>query len=70
MVLSEGSDIMAATDSAGNCVIADVLVGMNRVVVSRNGCLGAYTVERFVKDWAVSVNLYLSGSAFKPDSRK
>jgi len=61
---------VAVTDSAGNYVIANVPVGMNRVVVSHDGYLRAYTVVRLVKDWAVTVNLYLRDSVPAPARRK
>ena len=69
-VAVEGTGCVAVTDSAGNYVIANVPVGMNRVVVSHDGYLRAYTVVRLVKDWAVTVNLYLRDSVPAPARRK
>jgi len=65
-VAVEGTGCAAVTDSAGSYVIANVPAGMNRVVVSRDGYLRAYTVVRLVKDWAVTVNLYLRQTAPQP----
>jgi hypothetical protein len=36
------------------------------MLVSRDGYLDAYTVVRLVKDWAVTVNLYLREPASRP----
>jgi hypothetical protein len=62
----EGTGCSALTDSAGSYVIENVPVGTNRVLVSRDGYLNAYTVVRLVKDWAVTVNLYLRDKAPQP----
>ena len=43
---------------------------MNRILVSRDGYLKAYTVVRLVKNWAVTVNLYLRVTALKPPAGK
>ncbi len=69
-VAVEGTGCVAVTDSAGNYVIENVPVGVNRVLVSREGYLTAYTVVRLVKDWAVTVNLYLRDSVPTPTRRK
>jgi hypothetical protein len=61
----EGTGCAASTDSTGRYVIVSVPVGMNKLLVSRDGYLKAYTVVRLVKDWAVTANLYLRGTASK-----
>ncbi len=65
-VMVEGTGCGAVTDSAGNYVIEGVPVGMNRVLVSRDGYLRAYTVVRLVKDWVVTANLYLRAQPARP----
>jgi hypothetical protein len=65
-VTVEGTGCAAVTDSAGYYVIENVPAGMNKVLVSREGYLRAYTVVRLVKDWAVTVNLYLREPASQP----
>jgi hypothetical protein len=65
-VAVEGTGCDAVTDSAGYYVIENVPAGMNKVLVSRDGYLKAYTVVRLVKDWAVTVNLYLREPAPQP----
>jgi hypothetical protein len=69
-VTVEGTGCAAETDSAGYYAIQNVPVGMNRLVVSRDGYLRAYTVVRLVKDWAVTANLYLRKTASKSTSGK
>ena len=58
-VTVDGTGYAASTDSAGRYIMENVPAGMNRVLVSREGYLSAYTTVRLVKDWAVTVNLYL-----------
>ncbi len=65
-VTVEGTGCAAVTDSAGYYAIQGVPVGMNRVLVSRDGYLKAYTVVRLVKDWAVTANLYLRSESARP----
>jgi hypothetical protein len=43
---------------------------MNKMLVSHDGYLKAYTVVRLVKDWAVTANLYLRKTASKSTSGK
>jgi hypothetical protein len=62
----EGTGCEAAADSTGHYSIENVPVGMNRVLVSRDGYLRAYTVVRLVKDWAVTANLYLRAQPARP----
>jgi hypothetical protein len=69
-VTVEGTGCAALTDSIGRYFVENVPVGMNKVLVSRDGYLNAYTVVRLVKDWAVTVNLYLRQTASKPTSGK
>jgi len=66
----EGTGCEAAADSTGHYSIENVPVGMNKVLVSRDGYLRAYTVVRLVKDWAVTANLYLRKTASKPTAGK
>jgi hypothetical protein len=65
-VAVEGTGCGALTDSAGYYVIENVPAGMNKMLVSRDGYLRAYTVVRLVKDWAVTANLYLRQPAPQP----
>ena len=65
-VAVDGTGCWAVTDSAGCYSIENVPAGMNRLLVSRDGYLDAYTVVRLVKDWAVTVNLYLRAAAVQP----
>jgi hypothetical protein len=65
-VTVEGTGCEAVTDSAGRYAIENVPVGMNKLLVSRDRYLRAYTVVRLVKDWAVAVNLYLREPASQP----
>jgi hypothetical protein len=65
-VAVEGTGCGAKTDSAGRYVIENVPAGMNKVLVSRDGYLRAYTMVRLVKDWAVTVNLYLRDQPSHP----
>jgi hypothetical protein len=65
-VTVEGTGCRAETDSTGSYAIPNVPVGMNRMLVSRDGYLKAYTVVRLVKNWAVTVNLYLREPASRP----
>jgi len=58
-VAVEGTELGMLTDSTGRYVIENVPAGMHRLLVSRAGYVNAYTVVRLVKDWTVSVNLYL-----------
>jgi hypothetical protein len=69
-VTVEGTGCRAETDSAGHYTIENVPVGMNRMLVSRDGYLKAYTVVRLVKNWAVTVNLYLRKPASRSTSGK
>ena len=62
-VEAEGTGCAALTDSAGRYVIENVPAGVNRLLVSRDGYLRAYTVVRLVKDWAIAANLYLRTEA-------
>ena len=65
-VTVEGTGCAAVTDSAGRYAMENVPAGMNKMLVSRDGYLRAYTVVRLVKDWAVTVNLYLREPASQP----
>jgi hypothetical protein len=65
-VAVEGTDCGAVADSAGRYVIKHVPAGVNRLLVSRDGYLSAYTVIRLVKDWAITANLYLRTEAPPP----
>jgi hypothetical protein len=58
-VAVDGTEFAASTDSAGRYVIERVPVGMHKLLVTRAGYVNAYTVVRLVKDWVVTVNLYL-----------
>jgi hypothetical protein len=58
-----GTDCAAVSDSAGRYVIENVPAGMNRLLISREGYVRAYTVIRLVKDWVVTANLYLRTEA-------
>ncbi len=58
-VAVEGTGCAASTDSVGRYAIEHVPAGVNRLLVSREGYLSAYTVVRLVKDWAITANLYL-----------
>jgi hypothetical protein len=69
-VTVEGTGCAAVTDSAGRYVMENVPAGMNRMLVSHDGYLKAYTVVRLVKDWAVTANLYLRKTASKSTSGK
>jgi hypothetical protein len=69
-VTVEGTGCAAVTDSAGRYVMENVPAGMNKMLVSHDGYLRAYTVVRLVKDWAVTANLYLRKTASKPTSGK
>jgi len=69
-VAVEGTGCGAVTDSAGRYVMENVPAGMNKMLVSRDGYLRAYTVVRLVKDWAVTANLYLRKTASKPTAGK
>jgi len=62
-VAVEGTGCGAVTDSAGRYVIENVPAGVNKLLASGDGYLRAYTVIRLVKDWAVTVNLYLRAEA-------
>ena len=62
----EGTGCESAADSTGHYSIENVPVGMNKVLVSRDGYLRAYTMVRLVKDWAVTVNLYLRTEPARP----
>ena len=66
----EGTGCAATTDSVGEYAIENVPAGMNKILVSRDGYLRAYTVVRLVKNWAVTVNLYLQTTASKSTSGK
>jgi hypothetical protein len=65
-VTVEGTGCTASTDSTGRYAIVSVPVGMNKLLVSRDGYLKAYTVVRLVKNWTVTANLYLRETAPKP----
>jgi hypothetical protein len=65
-VTVEGTGCAAVTDSAGRYAMENVPAGMSKMLVSRDGYLRAYTVVRLVKDWAVTVNLYLREPASQP----
>jgi hypothetical protein len=69
-VTVEGTGCAAVTDSAGRYVMENVPAGMNKMLVSHDGYLKAYTVVRLVKDWAVTANLYLRKTASKSTSGK
>ena len=69
-VAVEGTGCVAVADSAGRYVMENVPAGLNRMLVSHDGYLRAYTVVRLVKDWAVTANLYLRKTASKPTSGK
>jgi hypothetical protein len=58
-----GTDCGAVTDSAGRYVIENVPAGVNRLLISREGYVRAYTVIRLVKDWVVTAHLYLRTEA-------
>ena len=62
-VTVDSTELAASTDSTGRYVIESVPVGMHRLLVARAGFVNAYTVVRLVKDWAVTVNLYLRETA-------
>jgi len=68
-VTVDGTGCTAVTDSTGGYSIENVPVGMNKVLVSREGYVRAYTVVRLVKDWAVTVSLYLREPASRPPVR-
>jgi hypothetical protein len=65
-VAVEGTELKAATDATGRYVIENVPAGMHKLLVSRAGHVNAYTVVRLVKDWSVTVNLYLLAEAPQP----
>jgi hypothetical protein len=69
-VAVEGTGCGALTDSAGRYVMENVPAGMNKMLVSHDGYLRAYTVVRLVKDWAVTANLYLRKTTSKSTSGK
>ena len=69
-VTVDGTGYAASTDSVGHYLIEGVPAGMNKMLVSRGGYLKAYTVVRLVKDWAVTVNLYLRDTVPQPARRK
>jgi hypothetical protein len=69
-VTVEGTGCSAVTDSAGRYVMENVPAGVNKMLVSHDGYLRAYTVVRLVKDWAVTANLYLRKTASKSTSGK
>ena len=65
-VAVDGTEFAASTDSTGRYVIESVPVGMHKLLVTRAGYVNAYTVVRLVKDWAVTVDLYLREPASRP----
>ncbi len=58
-VAVEGTGLDTVTDSLGQYALDNVPAGMHKLIVSSAGYVNAYTVVRLVKDWAVTVNLYL-----------
>ncbi len=61
-VAVNGTGREAVTDSTGRYAIANVPVGLNKLLVSCEGYLKAYTMVRLVKNWAVTADLYLRES--------